>query len=123
MAKRTKYLAKKLIKYALEKKAEDVVLLDLRKISPVADFFIICSGTTDVQVKAILDSVLENCKKKKIDIYHVEGEQSMRWVLVDLVDVVLHIFQTEVRNYYQLERLWGDAVKETFNAEGEGAVR
>lgn len=123
MAKRIKYLAKKLIKFALEKKAEDVVLLDLRKISPVADFFIICSGTSDVQVRAILENILEQCEKNKIDIYHVEGEESLRWVLIDLVDVVLHIFQPEVRRYYQLERLWGDAPKETYSTENEGVAR
>lgn len=123
MAKRTIYLAKKLIAFALEKKAEDVILLDLRKISPVADFFVICSGTTDVQVRAILDSILDNCSKNKIDIYHVEGEESLRWVLIDLVDVVVHIFQPEVRNYYQLERLWGDAPKQTYDTEHGGAPR
>lgn len=123
LAKRTIYLAKKLIKFALEKKAEDVVLLDLRKISPVADFFVICSGTTDVHVRAITDSIVDNCTKNKIDIYHVEGEESLRWVLIDLVDVVLHIFQPEVRSYYQLERLWGDAPKKTYDTENEGAMR
>lgn len=117
MAKRTKYLAKKLIEFALDKKAEDVVLLDLRKISPVADFFIVCTGLSDVQVKAIADSVVEGCARSKIEIYHVEGYEVSRWVLIDLVDVVVHVFQPEVRAYYQLERLWGDAPQETFGWE------
>ncbi|MBI4720037.1 MAG: ribosome silencing factor [Chitinivibrionia bacterium] len=110
-------MAKKLIGFALEKKAENVVLLDLRKISPVADFFVVCSGLSDVQVKAIADSVIEGCGKAKIDIYHVEGYEMSRWVLIDLVDVVVHVFQPQVRAYYQLERLWGDAPQETFGCE------
>jgi ribosome-associated protein len=123
LAKRTKYLAKKIVKFALEKKADDVQLLDLRKISPMTDFFIVCSGSSDVQVKAIADSVIEGCKKNDIEIYHVEGYESLRWVLIDLVDVVLHIFQPEVRAYYQLERLWGDAPKEKFGDESREAMK
>lgn len=120
MARRTKYLAKKVIKFALEKKAEDTVLLDLRRISPIADFFVVCSGTSDVQVKAIADSVIEGCQKAGIEIYNVEGYESLNWVLIDLIDVVLHVFQPATRNYYQLERLWGDAPKESFDYEEEG---
>lgn len=119
MARRTKYLAKKIIKFVLSKKAEDVHLLDIRKISPLADFFIICSGVSDVQVKAIADAVIEGCEKNGIEIYHVEGYESLGWVLIDFVDVVLHIFQPEVRAYYQLERLWGDAPREIFHYDGE----
>jgi ribosome-associated protein len=119
--KRTKYLAKRVIKYALEKKAEEVILLDLRKISPPCDFFVICTGMSDAHVRAIADSVIDECKKNKVDIYHVEGNDSYRWVLIDFVDVVLHIFQPEVRDYYQLERLWGDAPKEIFGQEEEEA--
>jgi ribosome-associated protein len=89
----------------------------------VADFFVICSGVSDVQVKAITDSVLEGCAKSKIGIYHIEGYEMSRWVLIDLVDVVVHVFQPEVRAYYQLERLWGDAPQETFSYEDGEAGR
>jgi len=122
LIKRTKYLAKRVVKLALAKKAEDVLLMDLRKISSMTDFFVICSGQSDVQVKAIADHVIEGCKKKGIEIYNVEGYEALRWVLIDLVDVVVHIFQPEVRNYYQLERLWGDAPTERFDYQDEGAV-
>jgi len=118
LAKRTKTIAKKLIQFALSKKAEDVLLLDLRKITTMADFFIICSGASDVQVKAITDAIIEGCKKEKIDVYNVEGYDALSWVLVDLVDIVVHIFRPDVRRYYQLERLWGDAVREVFKEEG-----
>lgn len=118
MAKRTKTTAKKLINFALSKKAEEVLLLDLRKITTMTDFFIICSGTSEVQVKAIADAITEGCKKEKIDIYNVEGYGALSWVLIDLVDIVVHIFKPDVRRYYQLERLWGDAARETFGDEG-----
>lgn len=123
MAKKlTKATAKKIIKFALEKKADQVELLDLRKISPVTDFFIICNGTTNVQVRAIADSIIENCKKDGIEINGVEGYDSLRWVLIDLIEIVVHVFQPDVRAYYQLERLWGDAERENFDyQDGETA--
>ncbi|MEJ2721282.1 MAG: ribosome silencing factor [bacterium] len=114
MAKRPKTIAKKLVNSALSKKAENVLLLDLRKITTMADFFVICSGGSDAQVKAIADAVVEGAKKEKVTVYHVEGYESLRWVLIDFVDIVVHIFQPAVRDYYQLERLWGDAEIERF---------
>jgi ribosome-associated protein len=101
----------------LSKKAEDVLLLDLRKITTMADFFIICTGRSDVQVKAIADEVIEGARREKIKIYHAEGLETRTWVLLDFVDVVVHIFQPRVRDYYQLERLWGDAEAEEFDYE------
>ena len=122
MAKRPKVLAKKLVKFVLSKKAEEVLLLDLRKITTMTDFFVICTGVSEVQVRAIADAIIEGCKKAGIEIYQVEGYEAGTWVLVDLIDVVVHIFQPEVRRYYQLERLWGDADTEEFSFEGEEAV-
>ena len=118
MAKRPKITAKKIIEFALSKKAEDVLLFDLRKITSMADFFIICSGASDVQVKAIAEAVIEGCKTKELTIYHVEGFDALTWVLIDLVDIVVHIFQPDNRKYYQLERLWGDAKIERYSYEG-----
>jgi ribosome-associated protein len=114
LAKRPKTIAKKLVKSALSKKAENVLLFDLRKITTMTDFFVICSGGSDAQVKAIADAVIEGAKKENTDIYHVEGLESLTWVLIDFVDIVVHIFQPDVRDYYQLERLWGDAEIERF---------
>jgi len=123
LARRPKTIAKKIIKFALGKKAEEVVLFDLRKITTMTDFFVICSGGSDVQVKAIADAVLDGCKEQKINVYSVEGLDGLSWVLIDLVDVVVHVFQRDTRRYYQLERLWGDAVIETFDDEGREAIR
>jgi ribosome-associated protein len=123
LAKRPKTTAKKIISFVLSKKAEEVVLFDLRKITSMADFFVICTGMSNVQVKAIAEAVIDGCKKKNIKIYHVEGMNAATWVLIDLVDIVVHVFQPEVRKYYQLERLWGDAKIEKFSYEGEEAVQ
>lgn len=118
MAKRPKTVAKKIVNFVLSKKAEDVMLFDLRKITSMADFFIICTGVSDTQVKAIADAVIDGCKKAKIDVHHVEGAGTMSWILIDTIDIVVHIFQPEIRKYYQLERLWGDAIIEQFDYEG-----
>jgi ribosome-associated protein len=89
----------------------------------MTDFFVICTGVTDVQVKAIADAVIEGCKKSDIKVYHIEGMNAATWVLIDLVDIVVHVFQPEVRKYYQLERLWGDAKIERYSYEDKEAVK
>lgn len=94
---------------ALSKKAEDVLVLDLRKISTVADFFVVCSGSSDVQVKAIADAVVEGLEEKGARAWHTEGYGARRWVLLDFVDVVVHVFHVKAREYYMLESLWADA--------------
>lgn len=95
--------------FALTKKAEDVLLLDLRKLSAAADYFVLVSATSDVQVKAVSDAVVEGLEKSGVPIWHVEGYANRRWVLIDLVDVVIHVFHHEARTFYGLDRLWGDA--------------
>jgi len=95
--------------YALEKKAEAVVLLDLRGLSDVCDFFVIATGHADVQVKAIARAVAVGLHRAGQDPVGSEGLESGRWALLDYVDVVVHVFRPEVRDYYQLERLWDDA--------------
>jgi len=107
--------ARKIARFALEKKATDIQVLDVRKITSVTDFFIVCSGDSTVQVKAIADNVRDKCRNDGISVYNVEGYDSMRWILIDMVDVVVHVFLPDVRAYYQLERLWGDAPTEYFD--------
>lgn len=123
-ARATKSTAKKIAGYAVEKKATDVRVMDLRKVTDMTSFFIVCTGESTSQVRAIADNVIEQCKKSGAGIYHIEGYDSLRWVLIDLVDVVVHIFQPEVRAYYQLERLWGDApVERLDDSASEAAPR
>ena len=100
-----------IIKAIQDKKGENIVSLDLRKIhEAVADFFVICEASTSTQVKAIADSI-EHLVKETLDEapYRHEGHQSAQWVLIDYVNVVVHVFQKHIRHYYDIESLWGDA--------------
>ncbi len=94
---------------ALEKKAKDLVILSVKEISAFADYFIICSGTSDRQVRAIAAAIQENLKTAGILPLGVEGEAGGQWVLMDYDDVVIHIFLDPVRAFYDLERLWSEA--------------
>ncbi len=102
-------LARRLADLTLEKKASDVKIFDLRRITNVADFFVVCSADSDVQVKAISNHLIETMSEENMKPWHVEGLQKRQWVLLDFVDVVVHVFLPEVRDFYGLERLWGDA--------------
>ena len=108
-----KILAKKIAHLALTKKAREVVLMDLRKLTDVADFFVICSGDSDVQVKAIADAITDGTEYLGVEAWHREGLTHRQWVLLDYVDVVVHVFHNEARRFYGLEKLWGDAKMET----------
>jgi ribosome-associated protein len=90
-------------------KARHVVILDLRGLNDATDFFIIASGTSDAHVRGIADSVMEKMGRQGVRTHHVEGLTTGRWVLLDYVDFVVHLFHPETRTFYQLERLWGDA--------------
>lgn len=90
-------------------KARDMMVLDLRGINDATDFFIIASGTSDAHVRGIADSVMEAMRKAGHRAHHVEGLTTGRWVLLDFVDFVVHLFHPEARAFYQLERLWSDA--------------
>lgn len=94
---------------ALEKKASDINVLDLRKVSDVTDYFVICSADVEIHARAIADHIIESQKKRGIRPWHNEGYQNSKWILLDYVHVVVHIFLRETREFYGLERLWGDA--------------
>ena len=97
------------VELAGELKAHDVIVLDRRGISTATDYFVIAGGNSDVQVKAIAEHVVDELKKEGARPQHVEGLQGGRWVLIDYVDVVVHVFHPQARQFYQLENLWGDA--------------
>jgi len=102
-------LAKQVAELALSRKAEEVVELDLRELSSVCDYFVICHGESEVQVKAIADAILEGLDGAGMQAWHVEGYSGRSWILIDYVDVVAHVFHRDTRLYYRLEDLWGDA--------------
>ena len=102
-------LAQRAAQVAIDNKAQDVVLLDLRGVTDMTDFFIIASGTSDTHVRSLGENIMAELKKEGSPAHHVEGLEKGRWVLLDFVDFVVHIFHPTLRNFYQLERLWADA--------------
>jgi ribosome-associated protein len=110
----------KAVQAALDKKAQDVVVLDLRHTPAFTDFFLVCSGQNQRQVHAIADAVEETLKSAKIRPSHVEGYDRAEWVLMDYFTFIVHIFTPQTREFYSLERLWGDAQKIEVSDEAGG---
>lgn len=108
-----KTLARGAVDAILDKKGRDIVVLDMHEVSGVADVFIVATGDSDMQIRAITDSIRvklkETCNERP---WHVEGTDFHQWVVMDYVDVVVHIFHPGKREFYDLERLWGDAPRE-----------
>ena len=103
-------LVAEITRYAADKKALDVVELDLRSVLGYTDYFLVCSGNTGRQAKAIHDGILEGLKREHKTVpRRVEGASRANWILMDYLDVVVHIFTPETRAYYRLEELWGEA--------------
>jgi ribosome-associated protein len=112
-------LIAEIARYAAEKKAIDVVELDLRGVLGYTDYFLVCSGNTGRQAKAIHDGIAEGLKREHgVTPRRVEGSSDAGWILMDYLDVVVHIFTPETREFYRLERLWGEVPA---RAAGEGA--
>ncbi|MGD0338674.1 MAG: ribosome silencing factor [Bacteroidota bacterium] len=101
--------AKKVAQLALTKKAYDVLIMDLRKLTTITDYFVVCTADSDTQVKAVADAISEGMAKLGDRPWHEEGYTNRSWILLDFVDVVVHVFHKDVRKFYNLERLWGDA--------------
>lgn len=93
----------------LDHKAVDLVVLDLHDVTDMTDYFIIASGTSDTHVRSLGENLIESMRAEGLRAHHVEGLAQGRWVLIDFVDFVVHLFHPTLRSYYQLERLWGDA--------------
>lgn len=102
-------LARRAATLALDAKAEDVLILDLRGVADVTDCLVIASGTSDTHVRGVAHRVMEALAAEGVKPHHVEGLEHGRWVLIDYVDVIVHLFHPRLREFYQLERLWGDA--------------
>ncbi|MGI6036480.1 MAG: ribosome silencing factor [Limnochordia bacterium] len=96
-------------KSAQDKQAEEVVILNMQELPPMTDYFVICTANNNLHQKAVRDEILARTKEAGIKLRHREGGDGARWVLLDYGDVVVHIFQRAEREFYALERLWGDA--------------
>ncbi|TCS83782.1 ribosome silencing factor [Tepidibacillus fermentans] len=102
-------IAKLAAKIASDKKAKDVVVLEIKGLSVIADYFVICSGNSETQVQAIANEIKDKMEEQQIEVKGWEGMDQARWVLIDLGDVVVHVFHKDEREFYNLERLWRDA--------------
>jgi len=104
-------------KAADDKKAEEIIALNMQGISLMADYFVICHGNNDKQVQAIAREIKNQAEEKGLNVKRLEGFDEAKWVLVDLGDVIAHVFHRDERGYYNLEKLWGDAPIEDLNSE------
>ncbi|RMF61096.1 MAG: ribosome silencing factor [Calditrichaeota bacterium] len=102
-------LSQKIASLAYQKKGKDIVILDLRGLTDVTDFFVIISGESDIHVKTLANYIEKELRDLNIRSWHTEGLTQLRWVLLDFIEVVVHIFRPEIREYYNLEKLWADA--------------
>ena len=108
-------LLSQILNLAIDKKARRIVIFDLRGLSSLTDFFMICHGTSETQVKAIVDNIRKGTENKP---RHLEGYENQNWILLDYFDIVVHVFKKDERDYYGLERLWADAPMKEINDEG-----
>ncbi|MDP8205901.1 MAG: ribosome silencing factor [Candidatus Electryonea clarkiae] len=106
-----KKLAQQIAELLLDNQAEEVLVLHVKKLTTLADYFIIATGSVDVHVKGLVDHVQRSLAdlKEPVHALRVEGYSNLSWVLIDFGDIIVHVFQPETREYYQLEKLWGDA--------------
>ena len=102
-------IIKKIVSLIQDKKGYDIKIIDLKGISSLTDYFIICSSDSDPQTRAITNNIKKELSRIKIKPFQVEGLEHMEWILMDYFDIVVHVFKKETREYYDIERLWADA--------------
>lgn len=100
-----------------EKKCRNLVKLDVGEVTDLTESFILCTSDSDIQSRAVVDAISEELKKEDKYAHSIEGYEMAKWILMDYVDFVIHVFQPEQRSYYNLERLWGDVKREEFEDE------
>ncbi|WP_126427788.1 ribosome silencing factor [Brevibacillus marinus] len=110
-------LARLVVKAAEEKKAENIVIIDISNLTVIAEYFVICHGNNERQVQAIVNEIREKAYQQGYNVRGVEGLEEGKWVLLDLGDVVVHVFHREERDFYNIERLWADAPRVTFEEQ------
>ncbi len=115
-------LAQNAARLGWQKKGNNIVILDLRKLSDVADYFVILSGESDIHVKSLADFIERELRDEKIKPVHKEGYRYLNWVLLDYVDVIVHIFKADAREYYGLEQLWSDAKLTQWNEDAQDRI-
>ena len=112
-------IAKKISKLMLDKKAYDIIIIDVAKLTSLTDFFIICTSDSAPQSRAITNHIKDQLNKHDLKPLHIEGSQELKWVLIDYISVVIHIFDKESRKYYNFEQLWSDGKIKYIKNEAE----
>lgn len=112
-------IAESVANAALDRKANDIVILDLRDLSSFTDYFVICSGNSDTHVEGIANIIEEKLDEQDVKLWHREGERNSTWILLDYIDVIVHIFTKGAREFYGLERLWGDAPRTEISEDSD----
>ena len=100
--------AQRISELMLDKKAVDIIMIDVRKITTLTDVFVVCTSESEPQTRAITDHINQKMKEEGVKSWHIEGYEHLDWVLIDFVHIVVHIFSKETREYYEFERLWAD---------------
>ena len=108
----TQIILDAIIEKALDKKASDLIVLNVKSLTSITDYFLICSANSEPQIKAICDNIRKGTPHKP---FHIEGYEKLSWVLLDYIDIIVHVFKTEERKYYNIEKLWADAPKKEYN--------
>ena len=111
------YDAQRISELMIEKKAVDIIIIDVRKITTLTDFFVVCTSESQPQTRAITDHINQKMKEDGIKSWHIEGYEHLDWGLIDFVNIVVHIFSKETREYYEFERLWADGMITTIQDE------
>lgn len=106
---RTIDLAKKCVEFALDKKGINPIILEVKNLTELTDYFLICSGTSSRHIRTIAENIVEKLEEKGAKPFRFEADNDYSWVVIDIVDVIIHIFSEEKREFYRLEQLWGDA--------------
>jgi ribosome-associated protein len=119
-AESARQFAMEAAKLAANTRSHNVVVLDVRGISPVCDYFVLASGTSARQMRTVADQIIELAEKQKAKAINTDGYDGESWILVDFVDVIVHLFSDEARAYYDLDNLWGDAKREEINDKVSG---
>ena len=110
--------AQRISELMLEKKALDIIIIDVRNITTLTDFFVVCTSESEPQTRAITNHINQKMKEEGVKSWHIEGYEHLEWVLVDYVNIVVHIFSKNAREYYEIERLWADGIITKIQDEG-----
>ena len=110
-------------KAALDKKADNVVIMKMRDVATICDFFIVCSANSERKIRAVANNIIDELEKLSVSIQHTEGYEDASWILIDCYDVVVHVFRSDLREFYDLEHLWAEAPRTLITEESVKEIK